>query len=78
MFKVYSTTTCAYCNMVKKFFALKGQDYEEVNLDEHPEERERIQAMSGMTSVPVVTKMEDDQEKFICVGWNPNVLMQAL
>ena len=56
MFKVYSTTTCVYCQMVKKVLSLKGQEYEEVNLDDSPEERERIFALSGMTSVPVVTK----------------------
>ena len=78
MFRVYSTTTCAYCQMVKKFFALKEQAYEEVNLDQVPEERERIQALSGMTSVPVVTRIENGEEKLVCVGWNPSLLMKAL
>lgn len=78
MFKVYSTTTCAYCQMVKKILTLKEQKYEEVNLDEKPEERDRIFALSGMTSVPVVTKTENDEEKVICVGWNQAALMQAL
>lgn len=64
--------------MVKKFFTLKEQDYEEVNLDEHPEETDRIQALSGMTTAPVVTKIVDGEEKIICAGWNPNALMQAL
>lgn len=78
MFKVYSTTTCAYCQMVKKFLTLKEQGYTEVNLDETPEERERIFALSGMSSVPVVTKIENGEEKLVCVGWNPSLLMQAL
>lgn len=78
MFKVYSTTTCVYCQMVKKVLSLKGQEYEEVNLDDSPEERERIFALSGMTSVPVVTKTEDDKEKVICVGWNRTALMEAI
>jgi glutaredoxin len=64
--------------MVKKFFALKGQDYEEINLDENPEERERIFSISGMTTVPVVTKTIDGEEKLVSIGWNPNMLMQAL
>ena len=78
MFKVYSTTTCAYCQMVKKFFTLKETEYQEINLDNAPEERDRIRALSGMTSVPVVTKTENGEEKLICVGWNPALLMQAL
>lgn len=77
MFRIYSTSTCAQCKMVKKLFALKEQDYEEVNLEDNPNERERIFNMSGMTSVPVVTKEVDGEETFICVGWNPSMLMQA-
>ena len=78
MFTVYSTTTCAYCQMVKKFFTLKGVEYNEVNLDEEPERREFAHEISGMTSVPVVTKTENGEEKFVCVGWNPKVLMNAI
>lgn len=79
MFKVYSTTTCAYCQMVKKFLTLKEKAYEEVNLDENPEERSRVQALAnGMTSVPVVTKIENGEEKLVVVGWNPQIMMQAI
>lgn len=79
MFKVYSTTTCAYCQMVKKFLTLKEKDYEEVNLDNNPEERPRVQALAnGMTSVPVVTKIENGEEKLVVVGWNPQIMMKAI
>lgn len=78
MFKVYSTTTCAYCQMVKKFLTLKEQQYEEVNLDEHPEERERVFNLSGITAVPVVTRIEDGEEKLVAVGWKPQVMMQLV
>lgn len=78
MFKIYSTTTCAYCQMVKKLFALKGQEYEEINLDENPEARAHMFELSGMTSVPVVTKTVDGKEEFISVGWQPSILTQAL
>jgi glutaredoxin 3 len=79
VFKVYSTTTCAYCQMVKKFLALKGKEYEEINLDEKPELREHAFSMSnGMTSVPVVTKVENGEEKLVVVGWNPSLMMKAL
>lgn len=64
--------------MVKKFFALKGQSYDEVNLDEHPEVRDRIFEMSGKTTVPVVTKTIDGKEELICVGWDSKALMNAL
>lgn len=78
MFRVYSTTTCAKCQMVKKVLASKEQEYEEVNLDEKPELREHAMNLSGVTSVPVITKFENGVEKLISVGWNPQALMQAL
>lgn len=78
MYKIYSTTTCAYCVMVKKFFALKEREYEEVNLDHSPEQRDRIMELSGMTAVPVVTKVENGVEKLICVGWKPAILSKEL
>lgn len=78
MFKVYSTTTCAYCQMVKKFLTLKEKDYEEINLDEHPEERDRVVALSGVTAVPVITKVENGEEKLVAVGWNPQIMMKAI
>ena len=64
--------------MVKKFFTLKGVEYNEINLDEVPEKRQHAVDLSGMTSVPVVTKTENSEESLVCVGWNPSLLMQAL
>lgn len=79
MFKVYSTTTCAKCQMVKKFLSLKEVSYEEVNLDNSTEERERVTALAnGMTSVPVITKIENGVEKLVAVGWNPVLITQAI
>jgi glutaredoxin 3 len=34
---IFTTTTCAYCPMVKKYLGAKGLAYDEVNLDESPE-----------------------------------------
>ena len=79
MFTVYSTTTCAYCQMVKKFFTLKGAEYKEVNLDEEPDQRDNaFKLTNGMMSVPVVTKTVDGEESLVCVGWKPADLMKAL
>ena len=76
---IYTTNTCAYCVMVKKWLASKGQSYEEVNLDEKPELRQEIINMSGQMAVPV-TVVSDEQggSKDITVGWNPGKLAAAL
>jgi glutaredoxin len=47
---IYTTNTCAYCVMVKKYLAGKGLTYQEVNLD---------------VPVTVVTKQDDTKEVVI-------------
>lgn len=67
---VFTTTTCSYCVMVKRFLDMKGKQYEVVNLDENPERRAEVMQMSGVATVPVtlVTKEDDTQE--VVVGYN--------
>lgn len=75
---IFTTTTCAYCPMVKKFVTSKGLSYDEVNLDEHPERQQEALAVSGALTVPVtvVTKTDDSQE--VIVGLNIAKLAPAL
>ena len=75
---IFTTTTCAYCPMVKKFVTSKGLTYDEVNLDEHPERQQEALAVSGALTVPVtvITKTDDSQE--VVVGLNIAKLAPAL
>lgn len=75
---IYTTNTCAYCGMVKKWLGAKGMHYEEVNLDEHPERQKEAYELSGQLSVPitVVTKEDDMQE--VVVGYNLAKLAPAV
>ena len=75
---IFTTNTCAYCGMVKKYLGAKGQSYEEVNLDEHPERQAEALQMSGAMTVPVtvVTKTDDSQE--VIVGYNLAKLAPAV
>ncbi len=78
---IYTTNTCAYCEVVKKFLNNKGLTYTVVNMDEHPEVRQEVIDMSGAMTVPV-TVVADDQDdtmpKNITVGWNPAKLASAV
>lgn len=67
---IFTTDTCAYCGMVKKYLGAKGVSYEEVNLDAHPERQQEAYAASGAFSTPItiVTKTDDTQE--VIVGYN--------
>lgn len=67
---IFTTNTCAYCVMVKKWLSTKNIAYEEVNLDQHPERQKEAFEASGQLSVPItiVTKQDDTQE--VVVGYN--------
>lgn len=75
---IFTTKTCAYCPMVKKFIAAKGLQYEEVSLDAEPHRQQEALAISGALTVPVtvVTKHDDTQE--VVVGYNLAKLAPAL
>ena len=75
---IYTTNTCAYCGMVKKWLGAKGMGYEEVNLEEFPERQKEAYELSGQLSVPitVVTKEDDMQE--VVVGYNLAKLAPAV
>jgi len=75
---IFTTNTCGYCVMVKKWLGAKGYTYEEVNLDENPERQQEALAASGQLAVPVtvVTRQDDSQE--VVVGYNLARLAPAL
>ena len=75
---VFTTNTCSYCGMVKRYLASKDLTYEEVNLEEHPQRQAEVLSMSGALTVPitVVTKQDDSQE--VIVGYNLQKLAPAI
>jgi glutaredoxin 3 len=75
---IYTTNTCAYCVMVKKWLGAKGHQYEEVNIDQEPHRQQEALAVSGALTVPVtvVTKEDDSQE--VVVGFNLQKLAPAV
>lgn len=75
---IYTTNTCAYCVMVKKFLKIKGHEYDEINLDEHPERRQEAVDLSGVMTVPVTVIENGDGIKDVTVGYNPSQLASAL
>lgn len=75
---IYTTSTCAYCETVKKWLGSKNLPYDVVNMDDKPEVRQEIIQMSGAMTVPV-TVVEDEQGgKNLIVGWNPSKLAAAV
>ena len=55
MVKVYSLTTCPWCDKVKKYLKSKGVEYQELNIETDDEAFKTCQALTGDEAVPVVT-----------------------
>jgi glutaredoxin len=75
---IFTTNTCAYCGMVKKYLGAKGHSYQEVNLDEHPERQAEALQLSGALTVPVTVVTKDDDSREVIVGYNLAKLAPAV
>lgn len=67
---VFTTSTCAYCGMVKKWLDAKGINYNVVNLDEQPEKQKEVFEKSGAMTVPVTLVEKEDSSEEVVVGYN--------
>jgi glutaredoxin 3 len=76
---IFTTNTCSYCAMVKRFLDMKGQTYRVVNLDEHPERnKEAYELSNGALTVPITVVTKDDDTKHVVVGYNLAQLAPAV
>lgn len=75
---VFTTSTCAYCGMVKKYLDNKGVSYEVVNLDEQPEKQKEIYEKSGALTVPVTLVEKEDSTEEVVIGFNLARLSSAI
>lgn len=75
---IFTTNTCAYCAMVKKYLDAKQQQYEVVNLDEQPQRQAEALQLSGALTVPVTVVTKQDDSKEVVVGYNLAKLAPAL
>ena len=75
---IFTTNTCAYCVMVKKWLDAKGHSYDIVNLDQNPERQAEALALSGALTVPVTVVTKGDNSKEVVVGFNLAKLAPAL
>lgn len=75
---IFTTNTCGYCQMVKKYLVAKGMNYEEVNLDENPDRQAEALNLSGALTVPVTVVTKHDDTKEVIVGYNLSRLAPAV
>lgn len=70
---VYTTNSCAYCVMVKKYLTAKNVQFTEVNLEDNPEKRQELFERTGAMTVPITEK--DGQ---YVIGWSPSELAKLI
>ncbi len=75
---IFTTNTCAYCVMVKRFLDAKGHKYDVVNLDEQPERQAEALEASGSLTVPITVVTKHDDSKEVVVGFNLAQLAPAI
>jgi len=75
---IFTTNTCAYCAMVKKWLDAKGHAYDVVNLDTNPERQAEALSLSGALTVPITVVEHHDDTRQVVVGYNLAKLAPAL
>lgn len=75
---MYTTATCASCQMVKKWLTMKNLNWEEVRIDELPARQQEAIDLSGSTTVPVTVVEKLDGLKDVIVGFKPAQLAEAV
>lgn len=75
---IFTTNTCGYCVMVKKWLTSKGHTYQEVNLDQNPDRQQEALALSGALTVPVTVVTKADDSKEVIIGFNLAQLAPAV
>jgi glutaredoxin 3 len=71
--KVYSTPTCGYCNMAKKYLAEKGVPFKEYDVSVDTEAAREMVNLTGQMGVPVITV-----DKEVIIGFNRPLLDELL
>lgn len=77
--KIYSTTSCPYCKMLKDFFKEKGIDYVEKMVDQDEIVKKEMELESGgFLGVPFTVITKDDGTKQTVIGFDRGKLEEVL
>lgn len=76
--KIYSTTTCPYCKMLKNYLHEKGVPFEDVLIDEQPEQMQASIDTCGSMGVPCTHITKEDGVEFKILGFDKTKINSAL
>ena len=71
--KIFSTPSCAYCELLKEFLKDKGVEFESIDVSQDEESQNYIMEKTGKITVPVA---EIDGE--IVIGFDKPKIMELL
>lgn len=72
MITIYSKNNCMQCKMTKKFLEQNGAEFQEINMDDHPEKIDYVKSL-GFTSAPVI-----ESDKLVFSGFQPAKLKEII
>lgn len=75
---VYSTATCPYCVMTKRWLDEQNVKYEDIRVDEDQEAARKMVTLSGQMGVPFTTIEDDDGTMTKILGFNVPQLQAAI
>lgn len=76
--KIYSTTTCPYCKMLKAYLSEKKIPFEDVLVDQNPNEMQAFIDTCGSMGVPCTHITKDDGTELKILGFDKEKIDQAL
>ncbi|SHG36473.1 glutaredoxin family protein [Ornithinibacillus halophilus] len=71
--KVYVTSTCPYCTMMKNYLTEQNIPFQTINVQENQEEARRLVAKTGHTGVP----QTQINGKWV-LGFDPDAVQEIL
>jgi glutaredoxin-like YruB-family protein len=71
--KVYSTTTCPFCDMAKDFLKANKVEFEDIDVSKDQKAAQEMVDKSGQMGVPVI-----DIDGKIIIGFDKDELKKAL
>ena len=77
--KIYSTTSCPYCKMLKDYFVSKNMSFEEKLVDQDETAKNEMATISdGFLGVPFTAVTKDNGEVITVIGFDKGKLEQVL
>lgn len=75
---MYTTRTCPFCRMQKDYFREKNVLYQEILVDENPNEAQKMIEISGQMGVPFTVIDRDDGQRVTILGFDRPRIAEAL